>query len=72
MADNGQETGVPLHLRRVVTSHEAGGRSAVAMDGVPPVSSAYEHIPGMMTRLIWATTEGTTVPPEAKEPAEPG
>lgn len=53
--------GVPLRIRRVVTGHGDDGASAIASDGAPPLCSAYEHIPGMSTRLIWATSAGEPV-----------
>lgn len=61
----------PLHLRRVVTGHDAAGASIVAMDGPVPVASAYEHIPGMMTRLIWATPADGRIPGRADDPTSP-
>ena len=47
--------GVPLEIRRVVTGRDETGASMVAHDGVAPRSDAFRHIPGMMSRLIWAT-----------------
>lgn len=57
-----QSDGVPLAIRRVVTGHDLVGASTVAHDGVAPRSDAYRHIPGMMSRLIWATDPATTLP----------
>lgn len=55
------EAAVPLHVRRVVTQETPDGVSSVASDGSPRVASAYEHIPGMMTRLIWATVANAQI-----------
>jgi hypothetical protein len=69
--DNKAQAGVPLHIRRVVTGHDEGGVSVIVSDGAPPVSSAYQHIPGMMTRLIWATQVGSGIPLHPVEPTSP-
>lgn len=71
MAENERQGALPLYLRRIVTGDDADGRSKVAMEGSPPVSSAYEHIPGMMTRLVWATSEGTPIPSQPSDPTSP-
>lgn len=60
--------GVPVEIRRLVTGHDGQSQSAVASDGPPPACSAYRHIPGMVTRLVWATTPDQVVP---SEPADP-
>jgi len=52
---------VPLDIRRVVTGHTPDGESTVIADGSPRVCAAYEHIPGMATRLVWATTRDQPV-----------
>jgi hypothetical protein len=62
---------VPLHVRRVVTGHSAGGASTVVADGPPAVCCAYEHIPGMMTRLIWATPAAGGIPTQVEDPTSP-
>lgn len=71
MAESERQGAVPLHLRRIVTGHDADKRSKVVMDGVPPVSSAYEHIPGMMTRLVWATGQSVPIPDCPIDPTTP-
>ncbi|MCP3732611.1 cupin domain-containing protein [Sphingomonas sp. MG17] len=62
---------MPLNIRRLVTRHDAQGASCVASDGAPPVCSAYEHIPGMMTRLVWATSSGEPLRPSPADPTSP-
>lgn len=56
MDDSDFKAGVPVEIRRVVTRHDVQGLSAVASDGAPTVCSSYQHIPGMVTRLVWATS----------------
>jgi len=60
--------GVPLAIRRVVTGHDENGASKVALDGAPPRSDAFVHIPGMASRLIWATGPVPALPPVAEDP----
>jgi hypothetical protein len=60
--------GLPLEMRRVVTGRDETGASTVALDGVAPRSDAFRHIPGMMSRLIWATDPALTLPAGAIDP----
>ena len=60
--------GVPLAIRRVVTGHDENGASKVALDGVAPRSDAFVHIPGMVSRLIWATGPAPALPPDTGDP----
>lgn len=71
MKDNSISSSVPLHVRRVVTGDMPNGMSKVVMDGSPPVCSAYEHIRGMMTRLVWATPAAGHIPAEIADPTSP-
>lgn len=66
-----EQSAVPLRLRRVVTQDAPDGVSSVACDGHPPVSAAYEHIPGMITRLIWATPAVLEIPSQVRDPTSP-
>ena len=61
MTATGPAGDVRLQIRRVVTGHDGHGASVIASDGPPPVCSAYDHIPGMATRLVWATSAGEPV-----------
>lgn len=67
-SDSHATNGVPLAIRRVVTGHDEHGASIVALDGAAPRSDAFVHIPGMMSRLIWATAPLPTLPFDAKDP----
>lgn len=60
--------GLPLQVRRVVTGRDETGASQVALDGVAPRSDAFRHIPGMMSRLIWATDPAVMPPRGATDP----
>ena len=60
--------GVPLAIRRVVTGHDETGASMVAHDGVAPRSDAFLHVPGMMSRLIWATDPAPALPSDGTDP----
>ncbi|WNG37398.1 cupin domain-containing protein [Archangium minus] len=42
-------------VRRVVTGHDAQGRSIVVSDGAPPVVIRAKEIPGLAFHEIWAT-----------------
>jgi quercetin dioxygenase-like cupin family protein len=53
--------------RRVVTGHDADGRSVVVSDGPVPKSHA---IPAAVFHEVWSTTE-TPAPVRPDEPAEP-
>jgi hypothetical protein len=56
------EAGVPQVVRRVVTGHDEEGKSMVALDGGPPRTDVFQHIPGMVSRLVWATDPAPTLP----------
>lgn len=62
--------GVPLIIRRIVTSHDEAGASMVALDAAPPRSDAFEHIPGMMSRLVWATDGAPALPFSGTDPTQ--
>jgi hypothetical protein len=53
---------IPLAIRRVVTGHDNDGKSLIALDSPPPRSDAFQHIPGMISRLVWATSVAPTWP----------
>ncbi|WP_341318127.1 cupin domain-containing protein [Paraburkholderia sp. IMGN_8] len=59
---------VPLAIRRVVTGHNASGASTVALDSPPPRSDAYQHIPGLVSRLVWATEPAQAIPFDGTDP----
>jgi hypothetical protein len=62
------EPGVPVHVRRVVTGHTADGSSVFAHEGHPPRPGAYSKIPGMVSRLVWATEADVALPNTGVDP----
>lgn len=48
-------------MRRVVTGHDASGRSTVVSDGVPPRTRSYTSWPGMVSSTVWTTEVGDPV-----------
>jgi hypothetical protein len=67
-SDTTTTAGVPLAIRRVVTGHDEHGASMVAIDSAPPRSDAFQHIPGMMSRLVWATDAVPALPFNGTDP----
>ncbi|HSV48605.1 MAG TPA: cupin domain-containing protein [Ramlibacter sp.] len=60
--------GVPVAIRRVVTGHDGQGRAVVAADSIPPRTHAFAHIPGMVSRLVWATPVVPQLPHDGGDP----
>ncbi|WP_201839854.1 cupin domain-containing protein [Microvirga zambiensis] len=60
--------GVPLAIRRVVTGHDRDRSAAIALDAPPPRTDAFQHIPGMISRLVWATPSVPAHPPSSDDP----
>jgi quercetin dioxygenase-like cupin family protein len=54
-------------VRRVVTGHDAGGRSVVLSDGPPPRTHA---VPGALFHELWSTA-AAPAPIRPEEPREP-
>ena len=67
-SENPQPEGVPAQIRRLVTGHDAAGRAVVAADGAPPRTDLFQHIPGMVSRLVWATPAVPAVPCDGGDP----
>lgn len=59
---------VPVEIRRVVTGCDAGGSSLVALDAPPPRTHAFKNIPGLVSRMIWATSSQYSVPFDGVDP----
>ena len=51
-----------MQNRRVVTGHDAAGKSVFVSDAPSPRSNAFKHVPGFVTTLMWETTPGASVP----------
>jgi hypothetical protein len=67
-SDSSNGTGVPAAIRRVVTGHSDAGRAVVKADGTPPRTSVFQHIPGMVSRLVWATAAVPALPHDGADP----
>jgi hypothetical protein len=61
-------TGVPVAIHRIVTGHDGDGSSVVALQSSPPRADVFEHIPGMVSRLVWATQGATRLPFDGVDP----
>ena len=61
-------SGVPVFINRVVTGHAPDGTSQVAMQSAPPRTDAFKHIPGMVSRLVWATGPVRGLAADASDP----
>ena len=57
-SDNTDHPVVPAAINRVVTAHDHDGSSLVAMQSAPPRTDVFKQIPGMVSRLVWATGPG--------------
>ncbi|CAE6826198.1 MULTISPECIES: cupin domain-containing protein [Paraburkholderia] len=62
--------GLPVSIRRVVTGNSPDGSANVVLDGVPPRSDAFRHVPGMVSRLVWATPATAVLPFDGVDPTE--
>jgi hypothetical protein len=60
--------GVPVAIRRVVTGHDARGSATVAIDSAPPRTNVLASIPGMVSRIVWATGSAPVIPFDGKDP----
>lgn len=59
-----------MSIRRVVTSHDAAGRSILAEDAPVRRSHDYKHISGFSTALVWSTQRMPAVPDEGMDPTQ--
>jgi len=55
-----------MQIRRVVTTHDANGRSSVGSDGLVPRAVTFDTVPGFHVRMVWAD-EGETAGAVAAE-----
>jgi hypothetical protein len=62
------EASVPVHIRRVVTGNDPVGSAGIAMDAAPPRTDAFNSIPGLVSRMIWATSNESSVPFDGVDP----
>lgn len=57
-----------MDVRRIVTGRSEAGRSVFVSDGAPPVSSKFQHVPGMAVTLAWETPRDTQLPSAGEDP----
>ncbi len=67
MASDASLSAVPVEIRRVVTGNSAAG-AAIAVDTPPPRTDVFKSIPGLVSRMIWATSRTSTVPYDGIDP----
>jgi hypothetical protein len=60
--------GVPARIRRVVTGIDGPGSAVIALDAPPPRTDVFKTIPGLVSRMIWATSTGSFVPFDGNDP----
>jgi len=68
VSDLSSGQGMPLAIRRVVTGHDSMGTSEVALDTPVPRADAFRHIPGMVSRLVWASAPVPGLPFDGVDP----
>jgi hypothetical protein len=57
-----------MSIRRVVTTHDAAGRSILADDAEVRRAHDYKHTEGFSTALVWSTPSAAAVPNDAADP----
>lgn len=68
MASDSIEPRVPAHIRRVVTGNDERGSATIAMDATLPRTDVFKSIPGLVSRMVWATSSGSSVPFDGTDP----
>lgn len=58
-----------MPVRRIVTGHGPDGKSIFVSDAPAPRETAFKHVPGFVTTLIWETQAGARVPAAAGDPS---
>jgi hypothetical protein len=51
-----------MQTRRIVTGHTQAGKSIFKSDQPAPRSTAFQHVPGFVTTLLWETAPGAAIP----------
>ena len=57
-----------MTVRRIVTGHGPDGKSLFVSDAPAPRETAFKHVPGFVTTLLWETKAGAGVPASASRP----
>jgi hypothetical protein len=58
-----------MPVRRIVTGHGPNGKSIFVSDAPAPRETAFKHVPGFVTTLLWETRPGAGVPAAAGDPS---
>lgn len=58
-----------MRIRRIVTGHDAAGRSIFVSDEDASRTTAFRHVPGFETSLLWETLPDAVVPRQPGDPA---
>jgi hypothetical protein len=58
-----------MPVRRIVTGHGPQGKSIFLSDAPAPRETAFKHVPGFVTTLVWETAPGATVPASSGDPS---
>jgi len=58
-----------MSIRRVITGHNAAGKSVFTADGEAPRTTKFKHVPGFATSLLWETPPQASVPVSAGDAA---
>ena len=67
-SDPSPNVGFPIELKRVVTGNNPDGSSDVLSTAAPTRTSVFQHIPGMVSRLVWATSPVPALPFDGTDP----
>ncbi len=67
-SDTHARSGVPVAIQRLVTGHGNDGSGFIAIQSAPPRTDAFRNIPGMVSRLVWATTAPPSLPFDGADP----
>ena len=59
-----------MSIRRVITGHSPAGKSVFVADTGAPRTTAFKHVPGFITSLLWETQPQATVPVSQVDLAE--
>jgi hypothetical protein len=70
LASKTDQARMPVQIRRVVTGNSPAGAAMVAMDAAPPRTDAFKSIPGLVSRLIWATSKESSLPFNGTDPTK--
>ena len=58
-----------MSIRRIITGHSPSGKSVFVSDTQAPRTTAFKHVPGFVTSLLWETPPQAIVPAAQGDPA---